>query len=142
MVSICLRDDNRAMKAMTYGEWLKMQRRRRRMTQVALERAANLSEKYVSRMENKGTLPEDDVRERVHTVFGTSDGELAELGILDRLVGPDGSVVYVKPERSIPAPDSDLDTLRAYIKSGEIDEKAAGEILEWWGKRQRGMEEG
>jgi len=112
------------------------------MSQVTLEREAKLAQKYVSRIENKGTLPEDDVRERVHAVFGTTDADLAELGIMDRLVAPDGTVIYVRPEVQVPMPDSDLDILRAYIKSGEIDEKAAGEILDWWDQRKRLREEG
>ena len=48
----------------------------------------------------------------------------------------------VDPVDVLAVPDTDLDMLRAYIKSGEIDERGAGEILDWWIARKRGLEGG
>lgn len=123
-----------AMSTTTYGDWLKRNRLSRRLTQGGLESQARLAEKYVSRIENRGTLPEEEVRQRIHDVFGTSDEDLVAEGILSRLTGPDGTAVYVRPDRSLGLPATALDQLRAMIKAGEIDEDGAQAIIEWWGQ--------
>lgn len=142
MVSIDMRPHNLGMARSTFGAWLKRERLRRNMTQGELEKRAGLSFAYVSRVEKGTQLPAEETRQRIHNVFGTSDEDLAEVGVLARLDGVDGSPIYVRPEAEVPMPESDLDILRAYIKSGEIDEKAAGEILDWWSARKRLMGEG
>lgn len=144
MVPVGMRPHNLVMVRSTFGVWLKRERLRRNMTQGELEKRAGLSFAYVSRVEKGTQLPTEDTRRRIHEVFGTSDDDLAGVGVLARLDGVDGAPIYVRPDEiaEIPVPDTALDQLRAYIKSGEIDERAAGEILDWWSARKRLMEEG
>lgn len=70
------------------------------MTQPELEKAASLGGKYVTHLESgRGPRPQDFTRSKIHAVFGTSDEDLAELGILERRGGK-GSYYYVWPEGS------------------------------------------
>lgn len=98
MASIVSYRENSRMKHLSFGNWLKHMRLVHGMTQRQLEQAAELSEKYVSRIERKGTvLPEEDLRFRIHRVFGTTEDDLVDAGILVRLESPveGGGSVYI-----------------------------------------------
>lgn len=83
------------MKNMIFGDWLKRERARRKLRQVDLEEAADLSYGQVSKYE-RGTLmlPGEDVRQRIHDALGTSDDDLVAAGVLSRL-SLGGTSVYV-----------------------------------------------
>lgn len=138
MVSILSRPHNRQMALMTIGDWLKREREARRLSQAGLERQAAISDKYVSRIENNKAFPTDDVRERIHNVFGTTDEDLFKEGILTKLMGFDGSPIYKK---SIAPPGTAVEQLQAWLKSGEIDEAEAEQIVEWRRERRTWKEE-
>jgi transcriptional regulator with XRE-family HTH domain len=86
---------------MTYGQWLKHQRTIRGMTQTALEEAAGLSDKYVSRAENgRVELPDETTRFKIHRVLGTTEDDLVAVGLLTRMDFEGGSV-YIN-SRNVP----------------------------------------
>lgn len=78
--------ENVHMSNITFGTWLKEQRALRRMSQVALEERADLSDKHVSKFEtgNYG-MPTEDVRLRIHEALGTTEEDLVEAGLLRRM---------------------------------------------------------
>ncbi len=132
---------NPCMKKATFGLWLKTERLRRHMTQTQMEAQAHLSEKYVSRIERLATLPDEELRARIHVVFGTSDEDLVREGVLSKMEGVDGQPVYLRPDRAIAMPETALDQLRAMLKSGEIDEAEAEQIVERRRERRTWKEE-
>lgn len=71
------------MGKMTFGKWLRDQRRVRDVTQSELSAKANLAYGQVSKYE-RGVLklPTEDVRDRIHAVLGTSDDDLVDAGVL------------------------------------------------------------
>lgn len=74
------------MSSTTYGHWLKEQRKLRRMPQAELEERADLSVNYVSRVENgRLNMPTEEVRQRIHAAFGTTEEDLVEAGLLRRM---------------------------------------------------------
>lgn len=92
---------NMSMKKTTFGDWLKRQREVRRLTQKDVERQANLSQNYVSRLESgRITLPVPETRELIHMALGTSEDDLVAVGILERIdsLEPSGQPVYIPVE--------------------------------------------
>lgn len=83
------------MKRTGFGHWLYEKRIARRWSQADLEREAGLSERYASRLEGKAKAPQDEVRERIHKALGTSDDDLVQAGILERIDTPGYGPVYV-----------------------------------------------
>ena len=71
------------MQTMTYGEWLRSQRRRRGLSQERLGELAGKHRTHINRIENGGIdLPADDTRAIFHAVLGTSEDDLVAAGIL------------------------------------------------------------
>ena len=67
----------------TFGDWLKFERAARRLSQAAVERAAEISHSHYSKLENnKIPQPQDETRERLHRVFGTTDDDLVTAGVM------------------------------------------------------------
>lgn len=96
------------MSSNSYGDWIKEQRTLRKMTQVDLEKAADLSFGQISKYE-RGTLrlPGEDVRKRIHDVLGTSDDDLVEAKVLSRLRFGDSTVYVARNEDDFPRWDED-----------------------------------
>lgn len=96
------------MNTQTFGQWLKHQRTVRGMTQVALEQAAGLSDKYVSRAENgRVELPDETTRFKIHRALGTNEDDLVAVGVLTRMDFAGGSL-YVET-RNLPSGDTESD---------------------------------
>jgi transcriptional regulator with XRE-family HTH domain len=97
--------DTSAMKEMRFSDWLKRQRTTRRLTQRDLERAADLSLNYVSRIESgRIQLPDEDTRSKFHAALGTTEDDLVAVGILERIESPEpgGEPVYIAAESITP----------------------------------------
>lgn len=75
------------MARLSYGQWLRIERRARALTQKQVEEAAEISHSHYSKLENEGIkLPEKSTRDRIHKVFGTTDDDLVDAGILQKRV--------------------------------------------------------
>ena len=92
----------------TYGEWLTRTREEQGYSQNALAKISGVERSHLWKVE-KGRInePDEDTRGRLHAVFGTSDGDLVELGILEgvtyqRAKGPVTIYEYVKRPALIP----------------------------------------
>lgn len=73
------------MDGLTFGDWLRGQRRRMGWSQAELARRVEVSPSYVSRVEGGSIgLPEPETRARFHAVFGTTEADLEQLGIVPR----------------------------------------------------------
>lgn len=91
------------MARMEFGDWLRVERRSRGLTQREVEEAAEISHSHYSKMENGGIkLPAPETRKRIHEVFGTSDDDLVAAGILElrtfrSIDGQRETTLYVPP---------------------------------------------
>lgn len=80
------------------------------MVQRDVEERASIDHSHYSKLENdRIEMPEEATRKRIHRVFGTSDDDLVELGILVRMKPPipGSSPYYTTPDRyqiTIPKP--------------------------------------
>lgn len=129
--------ENRDMENTTYGDWLKQQRKLRRLTQAELERRADVGHSHMSKIENGHiVLPEPETRGRIHAVLGTSDDDLVSVGVLERTVGIDGGFIYDLPAAGVPMPGTDVETLRLLLESGDITEDEAGELVSYLNARR------
>lgn len=74
------------MERLTFGDWLRgMRSRHGEMTQQALADATGLQRSYIVRIERGGVkLPNEETRARFHAVFGTTEADLEQLGIVPR----------------------------------------------------------
>lgn len=93
-----------AMNDVTFGKWLKAQRRQHKMVQRDVEAAATLDHSHYSRMENDHIgMPEPETRERIHRVFGSSEDDLVALGLLEVEHSPiSGEPYYVEKAHITP----------------------------------------
>lgn len=65
------------MKTDTFGEWLRIERKRAGMSQEGLARKAGLGRTYIIKLERGGVvLPTRETRDRLHAVLGTSEQQL------------------------------------------------------------------
>jgi transcriptional regulator with XRE-family HTH domain len=107
------------MKPETFAEWLVAQRELHEMTQGDVEDAASIDHAQYSRLENgKPKMPTARVRDRIHSVFKTSDSDLAEAGLLQPRVRLDGTVVYEpvrKPKHSPASSAGELATIAELV---------------------------
>lgn len=76
---------------MTFAEWLKVERKRARLTQQRLADIAGLGRTYVITLE-KGhvNLPQFETRARIHKALGTSEQDLIDAGVIrieDQVIG-------------------------------------------------------
>jgi transcriptional regulator with XRE-family HTH domain len=77
------------MNVNTFGDWLKAQRRLRKLSQRDVESAAGITHSHMSKMENGHIdLPGDETRARIHAALGTSEDDLVAAGILERIDSP------------------------------------------------------
>ena len=93
--------ENDGMNEPTFGAWLELQRRRRKLTQRAFGEAAALKPSYISKIENGHIfLPDEETRFRIHAVLGTTEDDLVTAGILERIepIEPGGPPVYIAAE--------------------------------------------
>lgn len=74
------------MERLTFGDWLRgMRFRHGEMTQQALADATGLQRSYIVKVETgRVQLPEAETRARFHAVFGTTEADLEQLGIVPR----------------------------------------------------------
>lgn len=67
----------------TFGDWMRVMRKERRLTQAQLAEAAGLARTYIVSIEKgRVKLPQDTNRRKLHKVFGTDDSVLEDLGLL------------------------------------------------------------
>ncbi len=93
------------MMQTTFGKWLKSERRRRAITQADIEQQAGVSVSHVSKMENGHIgMPEPETRARIHKALGTSEDDLVDLGLLERIESPvpGGEPVYIPADSITP----------------------------------------
>ena len=110
---------NNGMKNMTYGDWLKEQRSRLRMSQAEVEKRADLGNRHLSKFENGHyRMPTEDVRLRIHAALGTTDEDLVEVGILRRMQYQ-GKTWYV-PVRDEGRASQDAPPLPGALGLGEV----------------------
>lgn len=69
----------------TIGDWVKWERRAKRLTQERLASEAGLSRNYIVSLEaGRVHLPQHTTRQKLHRVLGTTDAELEDLNLLGR----------------------------------------------------------
>jgi transcriptional regulator with XRE-family HTH domain len=114
------------------------------LSQGKLAIAAGLERTHVNRIENGGIgLPETETRERFHRVFGTTEQELIDLGIVPqfdewgRRVPPPPKprgIAEARPQFSADAPltEAELDELKDFMFSGlhELNPAELRQVLE------------
>ena len=80
---------------MSFGEWVVMERDKREMSQGDLEAQTGISHSHMSKIENgRVRNPADTTRARFHRVFGTSDDDLVEAGLLTKRPRMGGGFIY------------------------------------------------
>lgn len=73
------------METVTFADWVRGQRTKRRWSQGELARRLDMHRSYISRIEGGViALPEAETRARFHAVFDTTDADLERLGIVPR----------------------------------------------------------
>lgn len=82
------------MSSHTFGGWLKWQRARRGWPQREVEAKISVDHSQYSKWENEQRRPLPETRQKFHDLYGTSDDDLVELGILETLPGMDGTPLY------------------------------------------------
>lgn len=92
------------MEKVTFGDWVRGNRIRTKLSQSALGREIGMDRGHISKIESGHIgLPEEETRARFHRVFGTSEQELIEEGIVPqydrwgRPINRDTAVVAVNP---------------------------------------------
>lgn len=73
----------------SYGQWLRTKRRELGLTQRDVEERTGIGDNALSKIENDRRRPTAETRREIHRVLGTSEAELASLGILEQLGGSD-----------------------------------------------------
>lgn len=87
---------NPGMHRTSFGDWLKAQRAVRRVSQYGLADATGIDRTHIAKMESGSiALPGDATRVRLHEFFGTTDDDLVEAGILERIQVGDRPAVYL-----------------------------------------------
>lgn len=132
------------MEKITFGDWMKKQRRRLHLRQVDVAEAIGVDSTYITKIETgKVGLPHLETRQRLHTVFGTSERDLSEAGVLpsgqpvDRVIAdidPAGSPALRASFSHIPElTDENLDKVATLIEDlyrlqelGELQNTKAG----------------
>ena len=73
----------RGMGNLTFGDWVRGQRMHRGWKQAELARRMEMDAGHISKIEhNRIGMPEEETRVRFHAVFGTTEADLIELGIV------------------------------------------------------------
>lgn len=89
---------------MEFSKWLRTQRIRNGLTQMELQQKTDLGDKYISHLETgRVPRPQEETRKKIHRALGTSDEDLAQAGILERIDTGSG-YIYIWPIDSTPAP--------------------------------------
>ncbi len=69
----------------SFGYWLTSARKRRRLSQEGLARAAGINRSYISQIEQgRVQLPKTETRAKLHDALGTNEEDLISAGVMAR----------------------------------------------------------
>lgn len=102
---------------MTYGEWLRQERKARRLSQESLGHLVGIGRTHVNRIERGGVhLPDESTRGRIHEALHTSEDDLVASGVLLRVVSREGGTpVYIDAHAITPGDQAAADAYDSMV---------------------------
>lgn len=105
---------------MTYGDWLRSERRKRGLSQAQLGDLAGKHRTHINRIENSGIdRPDESTRFQIHRALGTTEDDLVAAGVLVRMDFAGGP--FYAYSDNIPVGTMDIDSARRIAERHDPD---------------------